>query len=179
MGLSMDSFAVAVCAGLGMTEAVMKKSFVIGLYFGVFQAFMPVIGYVAGAQFAGKIVDYDHWVAFVLLCFLGGKMIAGSFGKEGCQDDGQADKKEFSVKPAQMLPLAVATSIDALAVGVSLAFLGVNVVPAVSLIGVTTLVISMWGVKIGNVFGTRYKSRAELAGGVILVLIGFKILIEM
>lgn len=124
-------------------------------------------------EFADRIVTYDHWIAFMLLYFLGGKMIAGSFKKEEC-----LDKKEFYPRPAQMLPLSLATSIDALAVGVSFAFLRVNIVPAVSFIGVVTFVISMIGVKIGNVFGARYKSKAELAGGVILVLIGLKILLE-
>jgi putative Mn2+ efflux pump MntP len=193
IGLSMDSFAVAICAGLSMEEATIKKSLIIGLYFGIFQALMPLIGYVAATQFADKIVSYDHWIAFVLLCFIGGKMIAGSFKKEGCPDrkcpvetcddrtcpgGKKPDNKEASLEPAQMLPLAVATSIDALAVGVSFAFLRVNVIPAVSFIGCTTLVLSMAGVKIGNVFGARFKLKAELAGGIILVLIGLKILLE-
>jgi putative Mn2+ efflux pump MntP len=172
VGLSMDAFAVAVCAGLTMPKATVKKSFIIGLYFGVFQAGMPLIGYIAATKFAGKILAYDHWIAFGLLCFLGGKMIAGSFKKEDAPDI------EISLKPAQMLPFALATSIDALAVGVSFAFLRVSIVTAVSFIGVTTLLLSMVGVKIGNIFGAGFKSKAELAGGVILILIGFKILIE-
>ena len=193
VGLSMDAFAVAVCAGLTMTRINMKKTFIIGLYFGVFQAVMPLIGYLAATLFADRIIAYDHWIAFALLAFLGGKMIAGSFKQEGCPDricpDGtcddracpggeKPDTRETSVKPAQMLPLALATSIDALAVGVSFAFLRVSIVPAVSFIGITTLVLSLAGVKIGNVFGTRFKSKAELAGGIILVLIGLNILIE-
>jgi len=120
------------------------------------------------------IVTYDHWIAFLLLCFLGGKMIAGSFKKETQPDNMQ----EASVRPAQMLPLAIATSIDALAVGISFAFLRVSIVPAVSFIGITTLIISMIGVKVGSVFGTKFKSKAEFAGGCIMVLIGLKILIE-
>ena len=174
VGLSMDAFAVAICAGLTMPKATIKKSLIVGLYFGVFQAVMPLIGYFAATLFADYIIAYDHWVAFTLLCFLGGRMIWGSFKKEDDADE----QGEASLKPSKMLPLAVATSIDALAVGVSFAFLKVNIAPAVSFIGVTTLVISMAGVKIGNVFGKRFKSKAELAGGIILVMIGAKILIE-
>ena len=195
VGLSMDAFAVAVCAGLTMKEATIKKQLVVGLYFGVFQAAMPLIGYLVASLFADYIISYDHWIAFALLCFLGTKMIIGCFKTEGCPDrecpagicedracpgkKPQSSMAEASLKPAQMLPLAVATSIDALAVGVSFAFLRVSIVPAVSFIGITTFVISMAGVKIGQVFGIRYKSKAELAGGVILVLIGFKILLEL
>jgi putative Mn2+ efflux pump MntP len=193
VGLSMDAFAVAVCSGLTMANFTFKKSIIVGLYFGIFQAVMPLIGYIAAKQFADKIVSYDHWIAFVLLCFLGGKMIWGSFKKEGCIDrkcpEGtcedrkcpggkKPENKEATLKPAEMLPLAVATSIDALAVGVSFAFLRVSIVPAVCFIGVTTLVLSMCGVKIGYVFGMRFKSKAELAGGIILVLIGIKIFLE-
>ena len=173
VGLSMDAFAVAACAGLTMPKVNVKKALVIGLYFGVFQAFMPLIGYLAATVFANKIIAYDHWIAFVLLSFIGGKMIVGSF-KKGGSPDGQ----EASVKPSQMIPLAFATSIDALAVGVSFAFLRVSIIPAVLFIGVTTFTLSLAGVKIGNVFGLRFKSKAEFAGGVILVLIGIKILIE-
>jgi Predicted membrane protein len=193
VGLSMDAFAVAICAGLTMPKMNIKKALIIGLYFGVFQAVMPLIGYLVATLFADKIITYDHWIAVILLCFLGGKMIIGSFKKEGCPDrecpDGtcndrvcpggeKPDKKETSVKPAQMIPLALATSIDALAVGVSLAFLRVSIVPAVLFIGITTFALSLLGVKIGNAFGTRFKSKAELMGGIILVLIGFKILLE-
>ena len=193
VGLSMDAFAVAICAGLTMKKVSVKKSLIVGLYFGVFQAVMPIIGYMVATLFADQIIGYDHWIAFVLLCFLGAKMIVESFKKEGCTDrecpDGMCsdracpggkrpDNKEASLKPAQMLPLALATSIDALAVGVSFAFLRVSIVPAVSFIGITTLAISMVGVKIGNIFGTKFKSKAEFAGGIILVLIGVKILLE-
>ena len=171
----MDAFAVSICLGLNTGINSIRKSFVVGLYFGIFQAVMPLIGFMTATLFAGKIVAYDHWIALALLCFLGGKMIIGSLKKE----DGEChDCKETSLNPAQMLPLALATSIDALAVGISLAFLRVSIIPAVSFIGVTTLVISMTGVKIGNVFGSKFKSKAELAGGVILVLIGLKILLE-
>ena len=194
VGLSMDAFAVSICAGLGMTKITIKKALTVGLYFGVFQAVMPLIGYLTASFFAEKIVSYDHWIAFALLCFLGVRMIFSSFKKEGCADrECPPDKvcgdrscesgehharKETSVKPKDMLPLAVATSIDALAVGVSFAFLKVRLVPAISFIGIMTFVLSMLGVKIGNVFGSKYKSKAELAGGVILVLIGMKILFE-
>jgi len=174
VGLSMDALAVAICAGLTMPKATMKKALIVGLYFGLFQAGMPLIGYFAGSLFADRITAYDHWIAFALLCFLGGKMIFGSFKKE----EAPGEAREASLGPKKMLPLAIATSIDALAVGVSFAFLRVSIAPAVAFIGVTTLAISMAGVKIGNVFGRRFKSKAELAGGVILVLIGIKILLE-
>ena len=173
VGLSMDAFAVAICKGLSMTMAPFKKMLIVGLYFGAFQAAMPLIGYLTATLFASMIVAYDHWIAFCLLCFLGGKMILGSFAKKDCPD------RETSLRPAEMLPLCFATSIDALAVGVSFAFLRIYIVPAISIIGLTTLFISMAGVKIGNIFGARrFKSAAELAGGAILVLIGIKILLE-
>ena len=172
IGLSMDAFAVAVCAGLTMKKAGLKKMLTVGLYFGVFQAVMPLIGYLTASLFADQIINYDHWIAFILLCFLGGKMIFESFKKEEDQ------KGEASLNPAQMLPLALATSIDALAVGVSFAFLRVDIIPAVLFIGTATFVISMLGVKIGNVFGIKFKSKAEIFGGVILIFIGFKILFE-
>lgn len=193
IGLSMDAFAVAVCSGLSMSRITVKKSLIIGLYFGLFQAVMPFIGYILATQFADKIIAFDHWIAFALLCFIGGKMLVGSFKKEGCPDRECPDEtcadrecpggerpngKEASLKPANMLPLALATSIDALAVGVSFAFLRVKIVPAIFSIGVTTLILSMLGVKIGNLFGLKFKSKAEFAGGIILVLIGLKILLE-
>ena len=174
-GLSMDAFAVSICLGLNTEKSVLKNSLVAGLYFGIFQAVMPLIGFMAATLFASKIIAYDHWIAFALLCFLGGKMIIGSLKKES---EKLPDNTENSMKPSQMFPLAIATSIDALAVGVSLAFLRVRIIPAVTFIGLTTFIISMAGVKIGNVFGSRFKSKAELAGGIILVLIGLKILFE-
>jgi putative Mn2+ efflux pump MntP len=146
-----------------------------GLYFGAFQFLMPVMGFLAATAFAERIVAYDHWIAFGLLCFLGGKMIRGSFEKQA--DCGEACA-EASLKPAQMFPAALATSIDALAVGVSLAFLRVEIVPAASFIGATTLLLSMAGVKIGSLFGSRCNSKAEVFGGVILIAIGAKILLE-
>ena len=193
IALSMDAFAVSVCAGLTMPRVTVKKSLTVGLYFGAFQAGMPLIGYAAATQFAAKIIAYDHWIAFVLLSFLGGKMIVQSRRPEGCPDrkcppqacedrtcpgGTKPDDREASLKPARMLPLAIATSIDALAIGVSFAFLSVDIIPAVSFIGLTTLLLSMLGVKTGQVFGRKFKARAELAGGLIMVLIGLKILLE-
>ena len=184
---------MSVCAGLTMTKELVKKSLIIGLYFGGFQAAMPLIGYYAAMLFAQKIIEFDHWIAFALLCFLGVKMIAGALKKEGCPDrecpDGTCRDRacpggkkpgsaEMALTPAVMLPFAFATSIDALAVGVSFAFLRVSIIPAASLIGATTFAISAAGVKIGNVFGARFKSKAELAGGAILILTGVKILLE-
>lgn len=173
IGLSMDSFAVSICIGLTPSGATFKKSMIAGAYFGIFQAVMPIIGYILASGFADKITAFDHWIAFVLLCFIGGKMIFESFKKEGDCEDG-----EKSLDFKTMFPLALATSIDALAVGVSFAFLKVTIVPAALSIGATTFILSMVGVKVGNIFGGKFKSTAELAGGVILVLIGVKILIE-
>ncbi|MBV4424730.1 manganese efflux pump MntP [Clostridium tyrobutyricum] len=193
IGLSMDAFAVAICSGLAMTKLTIKKASTVGLYFGIFQGVMPLIGYIFAKQFANKIMAFDHWIAFVLLCFIGGKMIVESFKKEGCTDrtcptetcvdrkcpgGERPSRKEASLKPVEMLPLAVATSIDALAVGISFAFLHVNIVSATLFIGIITLILSMLGVKIGNIFGARFKSKAELTGGIILVLMGLKILLE-
>ena len=178
VGLSMDAFAVGICMGLTMTESIFKKALVIGLYFGVFQAVMPIIGYIAATWFADKITAFDHWLAFALLCFLGGKMILGSFKKEEAPDNSD-NYTEASLSPAKMLPFALATSIDALAVGISFAFLQVNnIIPAVSFIGLTTFILSVIGVKTGNLFGIKFKSKSEFAGGIILALIGFKILVE-
>ena len=171
VGLSMDAFAVAICAGLSMKKVDIAKALIVGLYFGAFQAAMPLAGYLAARLFADKIISFDHWVAFALLCFIGGRMVAGSFKSEGAIN-------AVSLKPAQMLPLALATSVDALAVGVSFAFLQVRIVPAVAFIGLTTLALSMAGVKVGSIFGAKFKSKAEFAGGVVLILIGLKILLE-
>lgn len=175
VGLSMDAFAVAICKGLSMPKATLKKSVIVGLYFGGFQAAMPLVGYYFGSQFADYITAFDHWIAFILLTIIGGKMIYESLQKEeACCNP----EKEADLSAKTMLPLAVATSIDALAVGVSFAFLQVHIVWAVSLIGVVTFLFAAVGLKIGNVFGIKFKSTAELAGGVILVLIGLKILLE-
>ena len=170
VGLSMDAFAVSVCKGLSVKKVGVKHAALAGLYFGGFQFLMPVIGYLLGFRFESVIESIDHWVAFVLLAFIGGSMIKESFGKaEELNDD-------FGVKT--MLLMAIATSIDALAVGITFAFLEVQILPAAGLIGVTTFLLSFVGIYIGNAFGTRYKSRAELAGGIILVVIGVKILLE-
>ncbi len=170
VGLSMDAFAVSICKGLSLQKMNWKNAVVAGLYFGGFQALMPLIGYFLGTGFKDMITQIDHWIAFALLAFIGANMIKDS------RDE--ADSLDDSFGPKAMLPLAVATSIDALAVGVSFAFLNVQIVPAVSFIGVITFVLSFVGIKVGNVFGARYKSGAEVAGGVILILMGVKILLE-
>lgn len=171
VGLSMDAFAVSICKGLSIRGLLPRHALIVGLWFGAFQALMPAIGWLLGASFAHMIAAVDHWIAFVLLAFIGGNMIRESLGK----DDEDCDP---SLAPLSMLVLAVATSIDALAVGVTFAFLRVDILPAVTLIGACTFLISAAGVKVGNVFGARYKSKAELFGGVVLVLIGLKILLE-
>ena len=170
VGLSMDAFAVSICKGLSVGRLKPRHCVTAGAYFGGFQALMPLLGWLLGRQFEGLIKSVDHWIAFGLLGVIGANMIRESFGKDENLND------SFSVKA--MLPLAIATSIDALAVGVTFAFLDVNIILSVSLIGATTFAISAAGVKIGNVFGTKFKSKAELLGGVILVLLGVKILIE-
>ena len=171
VGLSMDAFAVSICKGLSIRALMPRHAVIVGLWFGAFQALMPLIGWLLGASFADKIAAVDHWIAFVLLSIIGGNMIKEALGK----GEGDCDP---SLAPMTMLLLAVATSIDALAVGVTFAFLRVDILPAIALIGVCTFIISAAGVKVGNVFGTRYKSKAELFGGVVLVLIGLKILLE-
>lgn len=171
VGLSMDAFAVSICKGLSMQKLNKKHALIIGLYFGGFQALMPFIGYSLGVHFQDAIVSYDHWIAFVLLCLIGINMIKESRSDEEESVDASVDFKE-------MIVLAVATSIDALAVGVTFAFLQVTIAPAVSFIGIITFTLSVIGVKVGNVFGMKYKAKSEFAGGLILVLIGVKILIE-
>ena len=170
VGLAMDAFAVSVCKGLALSRVDMKKALAAGLWFGGFQALMPLLGYLLGSRFASYIADFDHWIAFVLLALIGGNMIRESLG-----DEEEADAS-FGLRA--MLPLALATSIDALAVGLTFAFLSVRVLPAVTLIGVVTLVISTAGVKLGNLFGARFRGKAEFAGGLILILLGVKILLE-
>lgn len=170
VGLSMDAFAVSVCKGLSLGKIKPKHMCIAGAWFGGFQTLMPLIGYFLGSFFAEMIEKYDHWVAFVLLAIIGGNMIKESFGKD--------EKVDSSMDVKSMLLLAIATSIDALAVGVTFAFLQVQIVPAVSFIGVITFIFSAVGVKIGSLFGAKYKSKAELFGGIVLVLIGIKILLE-
>ena len=212
IGLSMDAFAVSICKGLALPKINLKSAGIVGLWFGVFQALMPLIGYLLGVNFRSYIVSIDHWIAFVLLALIGANMI-----KEALSDDDEEEEAEIrnlkrgpeegtigvcsldscSISPTgqvalsradnrikeilgfkTMFLLAVATSIDALAMGVTFAFLNVNIIPAISFIGVVTFTCSAIGVKIGNVFGLKYKSKAETAGGVILILLGCKILIE-
>ena len=172
VGLSMDAFAVSICKGLSVKKLRSRHAFSTAMWFGGFQALMPLIGYFVGIHFADFVSSVDHWISFVLLAIIGGNMIKESReSSESCEHD-----PDFSFK--KMLALAIATSIDALAVGVSFAFLKINIWTAVLLIGVTTAAFSGIGVKIGNVFGCRYKSKAELAGGIILVVMGARILVE-
>lgn len=171
VGLSMDAFAVSICKGLSMKKLKWQHAIIIALYFGVFQAGMPLIGYFLGVQFESKITSIDHWIAFILLGLIGFNMIRDALGSD---EEENNDSIGFKI----MVALAVATSIDALAVGVTFAFLKTAIVSAVLCIGITTFVISVVGVKIGNVFGTKYKSKAELFGGMLLILMGGKILIE-
>ena len=176
LGVSMDAFAVSICKGLAMKKATLKEGAICGAWFGGFQAMMPLIGFFLGALFAEAIQAIDHWVAFVLLAFIGANMLKEAFGKEEecCECDNNAD---LSVKT--MFIMAVATSIDALAVGISLAMAGnVNIVAAVVLIGAFTFVMSAIGVKVGNVFGSKFEKKAQMAGGFILILLGTKILLE-
>lgn len=170
VGLSMDAFAVSICKGLSLRKIKAKHMCIAGLWFGGFQALMPLVGYFLGSFFSEMIEQYDHWVAFILLAIIGGNMIKESFGKDENVDSAMDFKS--------MLLLAIATSIDALAVGVTFAFLQVQIVPAVSFIGVVTFIFSAVGIKIGSLFGTKYRSKAELFGGIVLVLIGLKILLE-
>ena len=173
VGLSMDAFAVAISKGLSMKKMSFKNAIIIGLYFGIFQAVMPLIGYCLGTRFEDKITAFDHWIAFFLLGFIGINMIREALSKE---DDEAEEDVSLSFKT--MSVLAIATSIDALAVGVTFAFLNVNIIPAVSFIGIVTFALSILGVKIGNVFGSKYKSKAELSGGLILIGMGLKILLS-
>lgn len=175
VGLSMDAFAVSVCKGLNMRGKInFKHAGVIALFFGGFQALMPLIGYFLGMGFEKYITRIDHWIAFLLLGFIGGKMIVEAIKEWNEVDKQEEDKLDIK----ELFVLAVATSIDALAVGITFAFLNVNIWSAISIIGTTTFVLSVIGVVIGNKFGSKYKSKAELVGGIILVLMGVKILLE-
>ena len=189
VGLSMDAFAVSICKGLSMKKITFKKAGIVGLYFGAFQAGMPLFGYFLGIQFRDKITSIDHWIAFVLLVLIGINMIRES-RKNECEiavelmsnknTEDSIVKKNTNNPLAfkSMCTLAIATSIDALAIGVTFAFLKVNIASAASFIGIVTFTLSMIGVKIGHVFGTIYKSKAEFIGGLILILMGIKILLE-
>lgn len=171
VGLSMDAFAVSICKGLSLGKIRVKHMCIAGAWFGGFQALMPLIGYYLGSVFSHIITTYDHWIAFVLLAIIGGNMIKESLDKD-------EEKADASMSVKSMFLLAVATSIDALAVGVTFAFLDVNIIPAVSFIGIITFICSALGVKIGSIFGTKYKSKAEFFGGTVLIIIGLKILLE-
>lgn len=171
VGLSMDAFAVSICKGLSIRRCTVRHMLICGLYFGVFQGAMPLIGYILGSQFESMVTAIAPYIAFALLAFIGFNMI-----KESREDEADSCSDDFSVKA--MVPLAVATSIDALAVGVSFAFLQVDIVPAVSFIAIVTFVCCLFGVKVGSIFGSKYKSKAEFFGGVVLIAMGLKILIE-
>lgn len=176
IGLSMDAFAVSICKGLGMSKLNKKQMVVIGLYFGGFQALMPLVGWFVGTRFQSYIESFDHWIAFFLLLFIGGKMAV-----EAIKEWKEEDVVEVADKPLdhkELVIMAIATSIDALAVGVTFALLDTPIWSAIAIIGVTTFVLSMIGVVMGNAFGSKYKHKAELTGGIILILIGLKILLE-
>lgn len=171
IGLAMDAFAVSICKGLSMKKLDWKKAIIIALYFGGFQALMPVIGYFLGTTFESFVVQVDHWIAFLLLGFIGGNMIKESF-------DDELEKCNDNVDFKTMFVLAIATSIDALAVGITFALLDVNIILSVAIIGIITFILSMFGVKIGNKFGNKYQNKAEFVGGLVLILLGIKILLE-
>ena len=172
VGLAMDAFAVSICKGLAMRRMNYKKAIIIAAFFGVFQALMPALGYVLGTTFANKIAAIDHWIAFILLALIGANMIkeALSSDDDECQDD--------SLRLGDLIMLSIATSIDALAVGITFAFFNVSLLLSVSMIGIITFIICVIGVKVGNVFGEIYKSKAELDGVLILIVMGAKILID-
>ena len=170
IGLAMDAFSVSICKGLATKKLNIKYIVTIGLYFGIFQGVMPIIGYLVGTKFYNQITNIDHWIAFILLFCIGINMIKEAILNKEEEDD--------SLKVKDMIILAIATSIDALVVGITFAFFNVNIILSCTLIGVITFIISMIGVKIGNVFGNKYEKKAQIFGGIILILLGFKILIE-
>ena len=170
VGLSMDAFAVSICKGLSVSRVKLSHCLIIGAYFGAFQAIMPLTGYFLGSQFQSFITSVDHWIAFILLCLIGINMV-----KESREE---AEKESADFSPRAMFPLAIATSIDALAVGVTFAFLQVDIVPAVGFIGGTTFILSAIGVCAGHIVGGKFKSHSELFGGLVLIIMGFKILLE-
>lgn len=171
LGLAMDAFAVSICKGLSMKKMNWKSAMVIALYFGIFQALMPIIGYFLGTTFSGLVENVDHWIVFILLTIIGGNMIRDSF-------DDECEKRNDKVDFKTMIILAIATSIDAFAIGVTFAFFKTNIATAVSIIGIVTFILSLIGVKIGNHFGDKFQNKAELTGGIILIIIGTKILLE-
>jgi len=168
----MDAFAVSITLGLSVEKPKIREILIPGVFFGFFQALMPITGYFAGFYFASKVDEFAPWIAFVLLGIIGGKMIMESFSKK------EENPNEYHFQFMKMLVLAIATSIDALAVGVTFAFFKINIFKAAIIIGLITFFISMAGVKIGNIFGTRFKSKAEFIGGAVLVLLGIKIVVE-
>lgn len=172
VGLSMDAFAVSICKGLSVQKVQGKHLLCVGAYFGIFQALMPMLGYFLGTTFASLIDQFDHWIAFILLAIIGANMIREALGS----DDEEEANADFGFKT--MLMLAIATSIDALAVGVTFALDKTNIFLAAGLIGLTTFTLSPIGLMVGNRFGLRYKRKAELVGGVVLILIGLKLLLE-
>ncbi|MBR6525280.1 MAG: manganese efflux pump [Clostridia bacterium] len=174
VGLAMDAFAVSICKGLALKKTNIRHMAVVGAWFGGFQALMPLIGFFLGSMFAEKIQAFDHWIAFGLLALIGGNMLREAFGGE--EDECEDCQNSMSAKA--MLPMAIATSIDALAVGISLAVVNANIWVSITFIGVVTFLLSGMGVKLGSVFGAKYKTKAEIAGGVILILLGLKILLE-
>ncbi|MBQ7148813.1 MAG: manganese efflux pump [Pseudobutyrivibrio sp.] len=177
VGLSMDAFAVAICKGLAMRKVNKKQMLIIALFFGGFQAMMPLIGYLVGNTFAKKISSYDHWIAFILLFYIGGKMIVDAI-KEWKEKD-IVDEMDPPIDYKELTLMAIATSIDALACGVTFSFEeNFNILRSITIIGCTTFVISAGGVYVGNIFGDRYKAKAQLVGGIILIFIGTKILLE-
>ncbi len=176
IGLSMDAFAVALCKGLAMRELKYKNVFLTGGFYGVFQALMPLLGFLLGTQFKTYIVPIDHWIAFVLLSFIGGKMIYES--RETCDSKGECGPRTDAFSLRQLLLSAIATSIDALAVGITFSFLEVDVLPASLLIGLITFTLSCIGVRLGHIARGNLQSKAEIVGGVVLILIGTKILLE-
>ena len=176
VGLSMDAFAVAICQGLSMTRIKPGHALTVGLYFGGFQALMPFIGWMLGSQFAARIQSFDHWVAFILLMLIGGNMLREALSGE--EDEAEDAAIGAGLDHKKLFLMAIATSIDALAIGITFAFLDTAILPACGIIGTTTFCISVAGVAVGCWFGARYKKRAELTGGVILMLLGVKILLE-
>ena len=176
VGLSMDAFAAAICQGLSMTRIKWGHALTVGLYFGGFQALMPFIGWMLGSQFADRIQQYDHWIAFILLVLIGGNMIREALS--GDEEDAAQAETDLRLDHKKLFLMAIATSFDALAIGVTFAFLETAILPAIGIIGCTTFCISVAGVAVGCWFGARYKKRAEITGGAILVLLGIKILLE-
>lgn len=172
VGVSMDALAVSICKGLAIKKLKLRHALIVGLWFGFFQALMPTIGWLLGSTFASLITAIDHWIAFILLALIGGNMIREAVSKK------EEEEMDSSLAFMGMLMLAIATSIDALALGITFAFLQVSILSAAAIIGLCTFLISALGVKIGNVFGARFQSKAEFFGGLVLILIGLKILLE-